>query len=350
MYSYILYVFVAILTIIFLNLFLKINGIFKYIFFILACLVPTLLGGLREGVGTDYEIYQFIFFKMKESISSPIFNNFHGYDPFFILITRLIAYFGNFRLFLIVTSFLIVFCHIYSFYRISIIYKLDFLFLVFLFLIGPYLTSFNIIAQFIATSFGLLSFVSKKTFYSILFLLLSLLSHFTGIIFLILVINKLVKNFPLKIFSFIFFIISFFPESLFNFVASLNLPIPQDYFSPTLNIGNNFEFYLQSLYILLFLYFYKVILKLKLDLVFFINFISLAFINLGFYNIYIKRLYLHFSSFAGVSFLKTTKSFRFELINKSLSFLIIIYFLVLSYVGMVMLGQSDLVPYRFSIL
>jgi hypothetical protein len=349
MASFFLYLSTASLSTFFLFLFKKEKRQIRYFLFVIGCLIPTILSGLRNNVGTDYIVYEGIFNFIKASNSSPLFSNLHGFDPLFYLLNRFVGLLGNFRLFLMVTSFIIVFGHLSSIYLLSKKYSFSFLFVSFFFLIGPFLTSFNLIAQYTATSFGLIAFSSKTKLSAYFFFVISILFHFSGIIFILLILFKNFKKGSFQLISFIFYIISFFPIIVVEILETLNLPIPDLYFSPTVNLGNNNDYYLHLLFLFTIFFLNKIFKNSHPDIFFWFNVISLGFFNFGFFNIYIKRFANHFSIILAISLSKSFEFLRIKSHNSfNLMFLAFI-FIVLSYYSFVILGFSNLIPYDYSI-
>lgn len=256
---------------------------------------------------------------------------------------------GGFSLINIIIGIIIV-LPVYSVF-LEKIDSYDLFIMSFIFLIAFFTVSFNIMRQFLAVSlitYAYNELIKQKRLKYLIVTLIAISFHNTGIISIIFYVynyikdtsNNLSKKRLLKLIFiaffgliFIYFIISYFTTNLYS-----------EYLDNTLS-GKNRDFYIIVLkFCVLLLLRKKLLLKNREinEYVYFLFFGVLIGI-IGFYNMYIKRLYYFFNIYECIAFSLVPSIFKQKEIIRI--FIIVLYILMFILTAAI-LSQGDIIPLK----
>ena len=314
----------------------------KKIYLILAFSIPLIIGGFRENVGTDYQTYIAMLKKPD------------GANLGFRIIAMISNFFNSKRCMFVIYEFLTL---LFTFLGLKRIKEKCRPLALLLFLLMFYATGFNIMKQMLAVSivFYAYKYLEEKNFVKwLIWMIIANMFHSTAIIFVLLypIVNS--KNKYLKIIMPVLFAVLVFYYS--NIIILLTrIPIfakfgvyADAYTKTTIN---NRKFYLE-LVVLLYIIFYKKKLNnywKKNEMYCFLYLLGVILMATGFFSPYVKRIatYLRISKIlllAQIPYALPSKK------EKLLNYVIIIGYALTSFIiSVYVLGQADIVPYRFSI-
>lgn len=194
----IIYLLMLIISLLFANLFMKTKQKkYKKLFAFLSALPFFIVSAFRYDVGTDYLFRYVPEFDLIASGGET-----WNYEVGFSLLNKIIIYFGgSYEWLFIITSIIIIFSTFYFIFKKSVNPVLSILLF---FLGGFFFSSMNMIRQFIAMVFCLISYeylLEKKYFKWLAFLVSGFLFHSSAVVFLIafLLCKKFIINFKFLI-------------------------------------------------------------------------------------------------------------------------------------------------------
>lgn len=321
----------------------------KIIKIFLISLLPILLGMYRYNVGSDFQNYLLGYRQLCNVSFVDYFSNFdliNGDPVGLFLIAKVANFFNSSKLYFgILTALTII--PIICFLESDTIHINKGLAL-FFYLMGDFLTGFNIIKQTISLALLMYSikFIYKKQIkYFYMFIVIAMLFHFTAIIFIPIYYIYTIENVS-KIKKTLFLVIVFFLVIFMDKIILISGGKLDDYLTETGT--KNLIFYLNLLWTIIFFFFYRRFLNLdkKNDLLIYIYLVGTIFQAIGFFNIFIKRIAIYF---VGVDFLIIPQFENIVKKNKStkiIKYIIIIYKMIIFYVIYCLLGQSSVLPYK----
>lgn len=334
--SIIFYIFSFLFSVFLYKLYEKSN---KKIFEVLSFIIPMVIGGFRNFVGTDYPLY------------ITLYNNNSTVDFGFIVISRIAKYFNSYQLMFFIYNFLTL---LFIFLGLKNVDKKFRTFSYFGYLFLFYTSSFNIIRQMLAVSIIFYSFkyiINKNFFKFFIWVIVATCFHNTAILVLPLYI---IVNFNIKykLFSLaVLLLICLNYEKLiyiFSNISILSKFVRYSEYTGTVSF-NNYSFYLDLLILIYLLIFRKAINNYNKDNDKYLYMYSISVILMltGFTNPAVKRI---------ANYFKTSILFLLPVIpyvqkdskNKMLHFLIIIIYVIGSLVMFAyVLKQADIIPYNF---
>lgn len=325
------------------------NKILKFI----AVIIPILIGGLRYFVGTDYTNYIDYYFVYGPMSLSDYLNKNGIFEIMFYFIARISYIFTNeYYLFFFATNMIIIVVIYFSIEKIKVNNKY-LIWLLFLLLYFPMFL--NVIRQGISiviTYYMIALLLNDETKKSFLVSLLSPLFHASGVVtivlyFILFFAKKRIKESVKNVFVFSVLLLLLIP--LASYLLSLTSYLSRFLIYESLYVeGNNYNFYLIFIILMLSLLFYKGIEK-KVNNSFFYYLLfagEVVLTLLGFISPIIKRIALYFSLGQIVilsSFVEIGSNVSSKNILKILIILYVMAYFVLAYY---VLGQSNIFPFK----
>lgn len=331
---------------------IEIEGYRKF-FLLIAILSLCSISGLRDFVGTDYELYSTIYYRLATtdiSVSLKDYNN----DLGFVLLCKLLGFISlDDRIFFIVTSLIINLLFYNSLKRYATPFELA----VFLFITSyHYYTSFNIIRQYLAMAvvfWATKYLISRKFITFIVFIVLASTFHLSAIIMIpVAFIARRSFNISTILILIITTLGAYFGyESIIRFgVSSLNVERYKHYIDVlTRNERSSniiYFFVWLVLTILLVLFRKKIIVKMKnYDLFLNLYMMSGIFQVLAWKHNYLFRLGLYFDMYGLVIIPMLTRIFDKSMNAFVYVSIIIIYFIYSTF--LLLRGIGGILPYQW---
>ena len=323
-------------------------------FIFMAMLPPVLLAAYRYNVGTDYFNYFYMYLWAGRHSLAEIVNNYELFadTPLgIVLVAKIATFFDSYEIYygvlslLIYVPFLIV---VIKYWNTKIASLVSFFFL---------MTSFsgglNVIKQSIAMSFFLLSlqYVFERNFIKfIMVVLIAILFHPTAIIilptyFLIDDNYKLIS----KRKKAIAIMLSFVLLLVFDYFLSMLGGRWESYSNVNNATSSNLSFYINLFWAAIFIFFHGKLIKMdnKTDLFIILFTIGTVLSFLGFWNVYLKRIAGYFTVVQILIMCQIPFLFSNKFTKNLIIVLLILYMLFMFVYSFSVLGQAEIIPYRY---
>lgn len=313
------------------------------IFIYVVLLFALFFSSFRYNAGSDYFSYLDI-----------INTNYRDVEISNLILMDISNFFNFPQFYFISTSFIYIISIIFALKKINALnYLTIFLFLFFLM---SYITSFDIIRQMVATSLLFLSFsylLNKKNYKSFFLILLAISFHKSAIIFIVAILYYYLfarKEFKLYIYIFLPLIFFLFFDKIVYFISK-NLNLYYHYFDVAVsNVGYK-SFVIILIFYLILIFFAKIYsVKERLFWIFFNMFFLVILLQsaLLLYGYHLYRVSYLFGPFVYPSVW-----FLYREIPKNIKsiFLIIVFSVcLLTYFGLIYVGEDSLKGYQFYFL
>lgn len=321
--------------------------------------IPMLVGALRYGVGTDYTTYVAIYDQLSQ-LSLPQYLSLQSLDVeigFYLLVQISSFLTGNYLLLFAISSFLTVYFFYLGLKKYDIRQKASVYFL-YLTIVFPF--SFNSVRQGIAISicFYAFSFIIERVPKKYLLWILAASVFHKSALFLLpfYFINRFVKknkkgkyNFILVKSLLLAMGIYLVLPYMYELLQTLSVFDKYSAYQTIIAEGNNYIFYLKIALLGIILLFYKRITAFNEINIYFLIFFILDIVlsTLGFASPFVKRIALYFSLFSPLLLFAIPDVFS-DRLGKFISYaLLLLYGVVYFYLAFYVMGQSDIMPYRF---
>lgn len=323
---------------------------------IIALIIPICIATFRYGVGTDYFSYLNGFYRAE---SYSIYNNFidNGiFESGFYIITKIAIVMGNYRSMFALSSILTLVPIYYVFSKHRGIESVTLGMILYLCIYFP--TSLNIMRQYIALAFVVLSFdfIFKRQFIKfVITILIASLFHKTAIIVLLLYFlwsknNEIFNILKMCVAIFLLIFIAIYYIDFLEILSSINGFENYSIYLTNEVSGQNRDIYLKFVVFIMIFLIRKPLIKYdernKFYLLLLVFDLIISFT--GYSSPFIKRFSLYFGIAQLFLLASAPKAFKGKTVKMLIYFLICIYGILYFVLIYYLLGQSDIFPYKLN--
>ena len=321
----------------------------QWFLLLIALLMPCIFAAGRYNVGTDFENYNYMYLANKTLSFNDYLHN-ENKDVFAAFVfSKIGSVFNSFNIFLLLFS---VFTYLPIVIRLNEMENISPRLMSFLFLLGPFTTSFNITKQMAAASIIFFSFkyiYGKDLWKFLLCIGVGLCFHYTALICIPIYFLWGKYENSNKVTFKMFLIISIYILAAVNVSRILSF-IGGRYgeYAAGNTLGMNLSFLLQVFWGVVYIVFAKKLCALnsKNKLLIVLYIIGIIFGATGFYSTYIKRVAIYFT-FPGFMLMGQLPNTFNDKDNELIKFAVLIYSMSIFFLTFYVLKQSGIIPYHF---
>ncbi len=314
----------------------------------LACGILVIFAAIRYNVGTDYQNYYYMYEFICQTPFTELMTDIHLLSDIpigMIFVGKIASLFGSVNVFFCILSALVCVPYVVSIDKLW--HNKNTVLLFFIFLLGPYVTSFNIVKQMIATSicFYALQFIMNRQLWRYIgTVFLAVMFHPSAIVAIpiyFIVDKNLCCRKGKQIFIVLCCVIGF--VSLDVILQALG----DKWYSYTIQQDStNISFYISLFWAILFLLYRKKLIALdnRNELLIYMCLIAVFLSFLGFHTPYLKRIAYYYDGANFILLSQLPEALHMKP-KRAVSLAVTLYSLLMFVLSAYVLGQASLIPY-----